>query len=188
MILQLCISCRSSHLRFLWKKVFLEISQYAQENTCARPSLKKLQAEAYKFIKKETLAQVFSREFCKISRNSFFTEHLRTFASDLDLNGYLTEKDSRIVIFKNYSFSEGIYYSLYTLALSDCNWTRTQNHLVRKRTLNHLAKFWVRVQLQSLKLQISRLLRASSLTFRQTECRFTLKRIRDMTKTYWHWP
>ena len=46
-------------------------------------------------------------------------------------------------------------------SLSDCNWTRTQNHLVRKRTLNHLAKwlsvclqtkwFWVRVQLQLLK-------------------------------------
>ena len=48
--------------------------------------------------------------------------------------------------------------------LSDCNWTRTQNHLVRKQTLNHLAKlacvwlsvclqtkwFWVRVRLQSL--------------------------------------
>ena len=25
-------------------------------------------------------------------------------------------------------------------SLSDCNWTRTQNYLVRKRTLNHLAK------------------------------------------------
>ena len=25
-------------------------------------------------------------------------------------------------------------------SLSDCNWTRTQNHLVRKRTVNHLAK------------------------------------------------
>ena len=25
-------------------------------------------------------------------------------------------------------------------ALSDCNGTRTHNHLVRKRTLNHLAK------------------------------------------------
>ena len=70
---------------------------------------------------------------------------------------------------------------------NDCNWTRTQNHLVLKRTLNHLAKlaqpaslakwlsvrlrtkwFWVRVQLQSLHLQILRLLRArSSLTFRQ---------------------
>ena len=23
-------------------------------------------------------------------------------------------------------------------SLSDCNWTQTQNHLVRKRTLNHL--------------------------------------------------
>ena len=43
--------------------------------------------------------------------------------------------------------------------LSDCNWTQTQNHLVRKQTFNHLAKlsvrlrtkwFWVRVQLQSL--------------------------------------
>ena len=24
--------------------------------------------------------------------------------------------------------------------LSDCNWTRAHNHLVHKRTLNHLAK------------------------------------------------
>ena len=47
------------------------------------------------------------------------------------------------------------------LKLSDCNWTRTQNLLVRKLTLNHLAKwlsaclqtmwFWVRVQLRLLK-------------------------------------
>ena len=26
---------------------------------------------------KETLAQVFSGEFCEISKNTFFTEHLR---------------------------------------------------------------------------------------------------------------
>ena len=26
------------------------------------------------------------------------------------------------------------------LFLIDCNWTRTHNHLVRKRTLNHLTK------------------------------------------------
>ena len=26
------------------------------------------------------------------------------------------------------------------LFLSDCKWTRTHNHLVRKRTLNHLSK------------------------------------------------
>ena len=45
--------------------------------------------------------------------------------------------------------------------LSDCNGTRTHNHIVRKRRLNHLAK-------QSLKLQILCLFRARiSLTFRQ---------------------
>ena len=32
-------------------------------------------------IKKETLAQVFSCEFCEISQNTFFTEHLWTTAS-----------------------------------------------------------------------------------------------------------
>ena len=31
-------------------------------------------------MKKETLAQVFSCEFCEISKNTLFTEHLRTTA------------------------------------------------------------------------------------------------------------
>ena len=52
----------------LWKKVFLEISQVSKENTCAR---------VY-FL---PLAQVFSWEFCEISKNSFFTEHLLATAS-----------------------------------------------------------------------------------------------------------
>ena len=34
-----------------------------------------------KFIKKETLAQVFSREHCETSKNTFLTEHLWTTAS-----------------------------------------------------------------------------------------------------------
>ena len=65
---------------------------------------------------------------------------------------------------------------LFSFKLNDSNWTRTHNHLVRKRT--SLAKWlsvglqtkwlWIRVQLQSLKFQISRLFRGSSaLTFRQ---------------------
>ena len=37
--------------------------------------------EACNFITKETLAQVFSCEFCKISKNTFLTEQLRTTAS-----------------------------------------------------------------------------------------------------------
>ena len=44
------------------KKVFLEILQNSQKNTCAR---------ACNFIKIETLVQVFSCEFCEISKNTF---------------------------------------------------------------------------------------------------------------------
>ena len=54
------------------KKVLLEISQNSQENTYARVSfLIKLHASACNFIKKETLAQLFSCEFCDISKNTF---------------------------------------------------------------------------------------------------------------------
>ena len=63
-------------------KVFLEISQSSQENNCARVSfLIKLQGSTCNLIKKETLAQVFSSEFCEISKNTFFTEHLHATAS-----------------------------------------------------------------------------------------------------------
>ena len=37
-------------------------------------------------LKKETLTQVFSFEFCKIFKSTFFTEHLRTTASGDDLS------------------------------------------------------------------------------------------------------
>ena len=45
--------------------MFLEISQRSQENTCARVSF------LIKLHKKETLAQVFSCEFCGTSKNTF---------------------------------------------------------------------------------------------------------------------
>ena len=48
------------------KKVFLEISQNLQGNTRARVSFL-----FKKFIKKETLAPVFSWGFCEISKNNF---------------------------------------------------------------------------------------------------------------------
>ena len=68
--------------------MFLKISQNPQEHTCARLSfLMKLQAEA--------LAQVFSFEFCEISKNNFFTEHLRATASDHSLHSR-TLKDLRV--------------------------------------------------------------------------------------------
>ena len=59
---------------------------------------------------------------------------------------------------------------------NDCNGIRTHKHVVLKRTLSvRLRTKWlrVRIQLQSLKLQISRLFRVRS---------FTLKRVRGMIK------
>ena len=40
------------------------------------------ESQACNFIKKETLAKVFSCEFCEISKNTFFTEHLWVAASE----------------------------------------------------------------------------------------------------------
>ena len=64
------------------KKVFLEIWQNSQENTCIRISfLIKLQAKACNFIKKETLTQVFPCEFCEISTNTVSYKTTRLAAS-----------------------------------------------------------------------------------------------------------
>ena len=52
------LKCQSRSHRFLWFRIF-------------------------SFIKKETLAQVFSCKFCEISKNTFFTEHLWTTASNV---------------------------------------------------------------------------------------------------------
>ena len=49
--------------------------------------LPEIQPEACNFIKKETLAQVFSCEFCKISKKTIFKEHLRVTASELKTSG-----------------------------------------------------------------------------------------------------
>ena len=42
------------------------------------------------FIKKETLAQMFSCEFCKISKNTFLTEHLWATGSVITMNCFLS--------------------------------------------------------------------------------------------------
>ena len=47
------------------------ISQNSQESNCARVSLL-IRSEACNFIKKETLAQLFSCEFCEFFKNTFF--------------------------------------------------------------------------------------------------------------------
>ena len=83
---------RSSPWRCSLEKVFSEILQKLQENTCALASfLIKLQALAWNFFIKEALMQVFSCEFCEISKNIFLTEHLWTTASVTSMFKYERE-------------------------------------------------------------------------------------------------
>ena len=58
--------------------MFSEILQNSQENTCAR-GLFFNRRLACNFIK---TTHAFSWEFCEIFKNNFFTEHLRTTASE----------------------------------------------------------------------------------------------------------
>ena len=74
----------------LWKKVVLKnFAKLTGKHLCHSLSLIKqtVVCTFCNFIKKETLAQVFSCEFWEIFKNTFFTEHLRatTFASALAL-------------------------------------------------------------------------------------------------------
>ena len=66
------------------KQLFLKISQFSQKNTCFSVSFIKLSASkaVLNFIKKETLALVFSCEFCEISKNTFFYRTLLVAASE----------------------------------------------------------------------------------------------------------
>ena len=62
------------------KKVVLKnFAKFTEKHLCQSLFLIKLTCD---FIKKETLAQVFSCQFCDIFKNTFFTEHLRATASE----------------------------------------------------------------------------------------------------------
>ena len=75
--------------------MFLEVSQDSLENTSARASFL-IKLQACKFIKKETLASVFSYEFCEISKNICFTEQLWATASEY-FSPYVYKKNIEIV-------------------------------------------------------------------------------------------
>ena len=65
---------RSSHPEvFCQKGVLKNFAKFTGKHLCQSLSLIKLhcRSEAYNFIKKGTLAQLFSYEFCKISKNIF---------------------------------------------------------------------------------------------------------------------
>ena len=74
-----------------------------KRRTFAQPqkNVPSIQKQLYNFIKKETLTQVFSCEFCEILKSTFLIEHLPTTASisyifDLVLNTPLTWPEIKI--------------------------------------------------------------------------------------------
>ena len=70
-----CYQFRSSHRKSsVRKSVLRNFTKFTRKHLCQ--SL---------FIKKETLAQVLSCEFCEISENNFFIEHLWATASIISL-------------------------------------------------------------------------------------------------------
>ena len=76
------------------KVVLRNFAKFTGKHLCESLFLNKvagLKPQPCNFIKKETLAQVFSCEFCKISKNSSFTEHLQTTVSGI----------SKFALFKN---------------------------------------------------------------------------------------
>ena len=70
---------RSSRPEVFCKKIVLRnFTKFTGKHLCQSLFIK---SEACNFIKKETLAQVCPCEFCEISKNTFFIEHLWATAS-----------------------------------------------------------------------------------------------------------
>ena len=116
---KLTCSFKSSHRMCSVKKDVRRISQNSQENTCDRVSCR--------FIKKQTLAQVLSCEFCEISKNTFSTEHLPATASgfnSLFLFCYrrINRKYIRSPVIYQYRLQNGRGQSCYSRAESSLSW------------------------------------------------------------------
>ena len=59
------------------------MTQSSESRSSHRRCTLKKENKAYSFVKTETLAQVLSSEFCEISKNTFFTEHLLATGSEI---------------------------------------------------------------------------------------------------------
>ena len=88
----------------------LQNSYTKSSEAATRGVLSKKVFQAYNFIKKVTLVQIFSCQFCKTSKNTFFTEHLWTTTSE-SLKKYPKIISSRFIFLRNCT---SIVYGLLT--------------------------------------------------------------------------
>ena len=99
---------RSSHQRCSVKKrVFNNLAKFTRKHLCQSLFLNKVEG-----LRPETLAQMFSYEFCEISRNTVFTERLWAAAS-----GWRCFKNMNIV-WKLLLKEKGSNYSLVLMSSS----------------------------------------------------------------------
>ena len=68
--------------------------------------------EEKKFVKKSSLAQVFSCEFCEISKNTFLTEHLWATASRIDTETYLNTNEAYKALLERFLVLYDKYFPL----------------------------------------------------------------------------
>ena len=74
---------RSSRPEVFCKEgVLRNFSKFTGKHLCQSLFFNKVAGQACDFIKKETLAKLFSCEFCEVSKSTFFTEHLPVTASN----------------------------------------------------------------------------------------------------------
>ena len=67
----------------MFNRFLKNFTKFTGKHLCLTLFLIKLQPSDLQVFKKETPTQVFSREFCEIFRDTIFTEHLRTTASEI---------------------------------------------------------------------------------------------------------
>ena len=69
--------CKNSHRRYSVRKgVLRNFAKFTEKPLCRSLYFNKVAGQVCNFIKIETLTQVFSCEFCEISKNTFFTEYV----------------------------------------------------------------------------------------------------------------
>ena len=82
----------------------------------------RLQALGQQLYQKDTLVQMFSFEFCEISKNTFSIEHLKTMASKVNIVDTTWEiyLGLNFICFKAFRFSLCIGYHLLKMTYLKC--------------------------------------------------------------------
>ena len=99
---------------FCKKSVLRNFTKFTGKHLCQSPFFIKLHADVCNFIKKETLPQVFSYEFCEICKNTFpyrappvvvlfahFTESSFSLSQNSRLNPKILYNNNNLMIFKS---------------------------------------------------------------------------------------